>query len=176
MHDVDGVRVLDHSQFEATAEMELQSNGSYIYIDLEQLYDIERTENGVMTLQHSKFLGDGTFYFSDTNDDNGSIVIDGDVLIFHQESENGSKTADSIHIDADITGATTGEFGVLRRIDGTGQTANSTGAMWEVNRIHEENWFNLIGTPPILQRNMGPRGDLRELHKPNHLLQLVRTE
>ncbi|MBO58567.1 MAG: hypothetical protein CMA77_06190 [Euryarchaeota archaeon] len=145
MHDIDGVRVLDHSQFEATAEMELQSNGTYIYIDLEQLYDIERTENGVMTLQHSKFLGDGTFYFSDTNDDNGSIVIDGDVLIFHQESENGSKTADSIHIDADITGATTGEFGVLRRIDGTGQTANSTGAMWEVNRIHEENWFNLTG-------------------------------
>jgi len=145
MHDVDGVRVLDHSQFEATAEMELQSNGSYIYIDLEQLYDIKRTEYGEMTQQHSKFLGDGTFYFSDTNDDNGSIVIDGDVLIFHQESENGSKTADSIHIDADITGATTGEFGVLRRIDGTGQTANSTGAMWEVNRIHEENWFNLTG-------------------------------
>jgi len=145
MHDIDGVRVLDHTQFEATAEMEMESNGSYIYIDLEQLYNIDREENGVMVLQHSKFLGDGTFYFSDTNDDNGSIVIDGDVLIFHQESVNGSKTADSIHIDADITGATTGEFGLLRRIDGTGQTANSTGAMWDVNRIHEENWFNLTG-------------------------------
>jgi hypothetical protein len=154
MHDVDGVRILDHTQFEATAEMEMESNGSYIYIDLEQLYNIEREENGVMVLQHSKFLGDGTFYFSDTNDDNGSIVIDGDVLIFHQESVNGSKTADSIHIDADITGATTGEFGVLRRIDGTGQTANSTGAMWEVNRIHEENWFNLTGGGVL--EGMGP--------------------
>ncbi|MDP6378216.1 MAG: hypothetical protein QF885_01030 [Candidatus Thalassarchaeaceae archaeon] len=154
MHDVDGVRILDHTQFEATAEMEMETNGSYIYIDLEQLYNIDREENGVMVLQHSKFLGDGTFYFSDTNDDNGSIVIDGDVLIFHQESVNGTKTADSIHIDADITGATTGEFGVLRRIDGTGQTANSTGAMWEVNRIHEENWFNLTGGGVL--EGMGP--------------------
>ena len=145
LHDLDGVRILDHNQFEATAEMEIQANGSYIYIDLEQLYNIEREENGVVVLQHSKFLGDGTFFFSDTNDENGSIVIDGDVLAFHQESVNGTKTADTIHIDADISGATTGEFGVLRRIDGTGQTANSTGVMWDVNRIHEENWFNLTG-------------------------------
>ena len=33
---------------------------------------------------------------SDTNDENGSIVIDGDVLAFHQESVNGTKTADTI--------------------------------------------------------------------------------
>jgi hypothetical protein len=154
IHDIDGVRVLDHSQFEATGDLEIQSSGSYINVDLEQLINLVRYENGEMVLQHSKTYGDGTFFFSDTNDENGSIVINGDVIRLHQESQNGTKTADTIHIDADITGATTGEFGVWRRIVDSGQTANSTGTLWDVNRIHQEDWLNLTGGG-ILE-GMGP--------------------
>lgn len=154
LHDVDGVRVLEHTEFQATGELEIQSSGSYIYVDLEQLIVLERYENGEMVLQHDKTYGDGTFFFSDTNDENGSIVIDGEVILLHQETENGTKIADTIHIDADITGATTGEFGLWRRIEDSGQSANSTGQMWEVNRIHEENWLNLTGGGVL--EGMGP--------------------
>jgi len=154
LHDVDGVRVLAHTEFQATGELEIQSSGSHIYVDLEQLIVLERYENGELVLQHDKTYGDGTFFFSDTNDENGSIVVDGDVILLHQETENGTKIADTIHIDADITGATTGDFGLWRRIEDSGQSANSTGQMWEVNRIHEENWLNLTGGG-ILE-GMGP--------------------
>tara|TARA_B110000116_G_scaffold237599_1_gene223926 strand:+ start:1614 stop:4757 length:3144 start_codon:yes stop_codon:yes gene_type:complete len=154
LHDVDGVRVLAHTEFQATGELEIQSSGSHIYVDLEQLIVLERYENGELVLQHDKTYGDGTFFFSDTNDENGSIVVDGDVILLHQETENGTKIADTIHIDADITGATTGDFGLWRRIEDSGQSANSTGQMWDVNRIHEENWLNLTGGG-ILE-GMGP--------------------
>lgn len=154
LHDIDGVRVLAHTEFQATGELEIQSSGSHIYVDLEQLMLLERYENGELVLQHDKTYGDGTFFFSDTNDENGSIVIDGEVILLHQETENGTKIADTIHIDADITGATTGDFGLWRRIEDSGQSANSTGQMWDVNRIHEENWLNLTGGG-ILE-GMGP--------------------
>ncbi len=154
LHDIDGVRVLAHTQFEATGDLEIQTSGSHIYVDLEQLMLLERYENGEMVLQHDKTYGDGTFFFSDTNDENGSIVIDGEVILLHQETENGTKVADTIHIDADITGATTGEFGLWRRIEDSGQSANSTGQMWEVNRIHQEDWLNLTGGG--LLEGMGP--------------------
>lgn len=154
LHDIDGVRVLAHTEFQATGELEIQSSGSHIYVDLEQLILLERYENGELVLQHDKTYGDGTFFFSDTNDENGSIVIDGEVILLHQETENGTKIADTIHIDADITGATTGDFGLWRRIEDSGQSANSTGQMWDVNRIHEENWLNLTGGG-ILE-GMGP--------------------
>ena len=160
IHDINGVRVLDHSQFEATGDLEIQNSGSYINVDLQQLMSLARYENGEMVLQHDKVYGDGTFFYSDTNDENGSIVINGDVILLHQETENGTKTADSIHIDGDITGATTGTFGVWRRIQDSGQSANSTGVMWDVNRIHEENWFNLTGGG-ILD-GMGPQQTYNE--------------
>ena len=153
-HDIDGVRVLEHTEFQATGELEIQTSGSYIYVDLEQLIVLERYENGELVLQHEKTYGDGTFFFSDTNDENGSIVINGEVILLHQETENSTKIADTIHIDADITGATTGDFGLWRRIEDSGQSANSTGQMWEVNRIHEENWLNLTGGG--LLEGMGP--------------------
>ncbi len=154
LHDVDGVRVLEHTEFQATGELEIQSSGSYIYVDLEQLISLERYEDGEIVLQHDKTYGDGTFFFSDTNDENGSIVIDGEVILLHQETQDGTKVADTIHIDADITGATTGEFGMWRRIEDSGQSANSTGQMWEVNRIHQEDWLNLTGGG--LLEGMGP--------------------
>jgi hypothetical protein len=116
LHDIDGVRVLEHTEFQATGELEIQTSGSYIYVDLEQLIVLERYENGELVLQHEKTYGDGTFFFSDTNDENGSIVINGEVILLHQETENGTKIADTIHIDADITGATTGDFGLCAEL------------------------------------------------------------
>ena len=145
IHDLDGERLLDYTEFQATAEMEIQADGSYIYIDLSELYDLNHQVNGTLVNQHSKLLGDGTFFFSDTNDENGSIVIDGDVVTFHSEIVNNTKVGEEFHVDGDITGATTGSFGVWRRIDSQGETANSTGQLWQVNRIHQEDWFNLTG-------------------------------
>jgi len=143
IHDLDGVRLLDYTEFQATAELEIQDDGAYLFIDVSEMYSLSHEVNGSLIAQHELIRGDGTFFWSDTNDDNASIVVDGDIIVFHSETENNTKIADSLHIDGDISGATTGSFGVLRNIESTGNTANSTGQLWPVNVIHQEDWLNL---------------------------------
>ena len=145
IEDVGDVRVLNNIEFEATAQMHIQTDEGYLDFDLSELISREREENGTMVSQFSRFRGDGSFLFSDTNDENGSIVISGDIIEFYFESQNGNKTADSIHLDGDITGATSGSFGILRSIQSTGETANDTGVSWPINLIHQEVWYNITG-------------------------------
>jgi hypothetical protein len=142
-HEMDGVRLRDYSEFQATAELEIQEDGAYIFIDVSEIYNLNHEENGVLIAQHERVQGDGTFFFSDTNDDNGSLVVNGDILVFKQETINYTKIADSIHIDGDISGASTGTFGIINNIETTGDAANSTGEIWPVNVIHNEVWRNL---------------------------------
>ncbi len=145
IEDVGDVRVLQNTEFEATAQMHTQTDDGYLDFDLDELISRERKENGTMVSQFSRFLGDGSFLFSDTNDENGSIVISGDIIEFFFESQDGNKTGDSIHLDGDISGATSGSFGILRGIQSTGETANATGVLWPINLIHQEVWYNITG-------------------------------
>jgi hypothetical protein len=144
-HDLDGVRLLDYTEFQATAELEIQEGGAYIFIDVSEMYNLNHEVNGTLIAQHERVKGDGTFFWSDTNDDNGTFVVNGDILVFVQETLNNTKIVDSLHIDGDISGASTGTFGRLRNIESTGDTANATGQTWPVNVIHDESWRNLTG-------------------------------
>lgn len=145
-HTLNGEPLLEHTQFEATGDFEmLTSDGAYLRVDIEQLLSNERSVNGEVVDQHSKLYGDGSFFWSDTNDENGSIIVSGDIVEFHQESSDGMTVANTLHVDGDISGATTGTFGVWIRIKDSGQSANSTGELWEVNRVQSESWRNLTG-------------------------------
>ena len=63
--DIDGVRVLEHTQIEATADMLLTDEGSEFSLQLDEFQSLERWENGVRVDQLDLVRGDGTFGFED---------------------------------------------------------------------------------------------------------------
>lgn len=142
--DVNGVRTLDHTQFEALAKMLLIDDETRLDIDLDGLTTLERWEDGVRVDHKEELTGSGTFGFGES-DENSSIQINGTILDFHTLIEDGITLIDDIHVDGVITGDAQGSFGVVRTIEETGEQANATGQVFLVNVIHDESWFNLTG-------------------------------
>jgi hypothetical protein len=142
--DDNGVRRLDHTQFEALASMVLESEDSRIDLDLDGLTTMERWEDGVRVEHKEELVGKGTFGFGES-EENSSIQINGTILDFHTLVEDGITLTDDIHVDGIITGDAQGSFGIVRTIEETGNQANATGQVFLVNVIHEESWFNLTG-------------------------------
>ena len=108
--DSNGSRVLSHTQFEATADMMIENNDSRMDISLDNFESTERWEEGVRTDHFNLMSGDGSFGFSDS-DDNASIQINGTVHDFHIEIEDGMMIVDDLHVDGRITGDVL--FGIL---------------------------------------------------------------
>jgi len=142
--DENGVRRLDHTQFEALASMILEDDESRLDIDLDGLTTVERWEDGVRTEHKEELVGSGTFGFGESNE-NSSVQINGTILDFHTLIEDGTTLTDDLHIDGIITGDAQGSFGIVRTIEATGDQANATGIVFLVNVIHQETWFNLTG-------------------------------
>jgi hypothetical protein len=142
--DENGVRRLDHTQFEALASMILEDDESRFDIDLDGLTTIERWEDGVRTEHKEELVGSGTFGFGESNE-NSSVQVNGTILDFHTLIEDGTTLTDDLHIDGVITGDAQGSFGIVRTIEATGDQANATGIVFLVNVIHQETWFNLTG-------------------------------
>ena len=86
--DIDGVRVLEHTQIEATADMLLTDEGSQFHLDLDEFQSLERWENGVRVDQLNLVRGDGTFGFED-EEENSTMVVNGTVYTFHNRVEDG---------------------------------------------------------------------------------------
>ena len=142
--DIDGVRVLEHTQIEATADMLLTDDGSEFNLELDQFETLERWENGVRVDHLVLTRGDGTFGFED-EEENSSMVVNGTVHTFHNRVEDGITLIDDVHVDGTLSGDVQGTFGVLQTIEETGTQRNHTLVEHDVNVIHSETWFNVTG-------------------------------
>ena len=142
--DVNGVRVLQHTQIEATADMLLRDEGSEFNLQLDQFETLERWEVGVRVDQLDLIRGDGTFGFTD-QEENASMVVNGTVYNFHTRVEDGITLVDDVHVDGTLSGDVQGTFGVVQTIEQTGKQRNHTLVEHDVNVIHSETWFNVTG-------------------------------
>ena len=142
--DVDGVRVLQHTQIEAIADMVLTDEGSQFNLQLEQFESLERWENGERVDHLELVRGEGTFGFED-DEENSTMVVNGTVHTFHNRIEDGITLIDDIHVDGTLSGDVQGTFGVVQTIEETGKQRNHTLVEHDVNVIHSETWFNVTG-------------------------------
>ena len=143
-NDVDGVRVLQHTQFEAMADFVQIDDGSRLDVSLDGFTSLERWEEGVRTEHLEELYGSGTFGFAD-QDENTSVQVNGSILDLHTKIENGTTVIDDLHVDGVLTGDVQGSFGVVRAIETTGMQTNATGEAFLVNVIFQESWFNITG-------------------------------
>ena len=138
------MRVLEHTQIEATADMLLTDEGSQFHLDLDEFQSLERWENGVRVDQLNLVRGDGTFGFED-EEENSTMVVNGTVYTFHNRVEDGITLIDDVHVDGTLSGDVQGTFGVVQTIEQTGKQLNHTLVEHDVNVIHSETWFNVTG-------------------------------
>ena len=142
--DENGIRRLQHTQFEALADMLLYEDDFQMDVSLDGLTVLERWEDGVRTDQKNEFIGQGTFGLNE-EDENSSIMINGTIHELHWLTEDGITVKDKLHMDGVITGDAQGSFGIVRSIEETGDQANATQVVFLVNVIHQETWFNITG-------------------------------
>ena len=145
VHDIDGQRVLSNTEFEGTADMVMTGDDYEMDLDINQIISRERWENGQFHSSLNRIQGDGAFDFSE-EEDNSSIVVNATVYDFFQESINGDKSGDRIHVDGTFSGDVNGDFGTVRDIIASNHTqVNATGEEFDVNVIFTETWLNLSG-------------------------------
>ena len=142
--DLNGERLLQHTQFEAMADFILIEDGSRLDVSLDGFSSLARWENGVRTQHLEELYGAGTFGFAD-QDENASLQVNGTILDLHTKLENGTTLIDDLHVDGTLSGDVQGTFGVVRTIEDTGMQANATGELFLVNVIFQESWFNITG-------------------------------
>ncbi len=143
-NDLDGVRLMQHTQFEAMADFVLIEDGSRLDVSLDGFSSLERWEEGERTEHLEELYGTGTFGFAD-EDENASVQVNGTILDLHTKIENGTTLIDDLHVDGVLTGDVQGSFGVVRAIETTGMQTNATGEAFLVNVIFQESWFNITG-------------------------------
>lgn len=142
--DHNGTRRLDHQQIEAQATLVLIEEGTRMDLDLDAFATLQRWQDGERVDQRELLKGEGTFGFED-QDENATMVVNGTVHAFHQESVDGRTTEDRLHVDGTLSGDVQGTFGLVRGIDSTTEAMNASGETFEVNIIHQEDWFNITG-------------------------------
>ena len=144
-HDLDGQRILSNTEFEGTVDMEMDSEDYHMDLDINQIINRERWENGQFHSSLSRLQGDGAFDFSD-EEENSTIIVNATVYEFFQESVDGMKTGDKIHVDGTFSGDVNGDFGIMRDIVATEHSQeNATGIAFDTNVIFTESWLNLSG-------------------------------
>ena len=143
-NDIDGVRVLQHTQIEATADFVVVDEGTRLDLDLKQFETVERWENGVRVEHLEHLRGDGTFGFED-QDENATMIVNGSVYNFNTKVVDGITYIDDLHVDGTLSGDVQGTFGVVQTIEQTGKQMNHTMVLHDVNVIHNEAWFNVTG-------------------------------
>ena len=176
VHDIDGQRVLSNTEFEGTADMVMTGDDYEMDLDINQIISRERWENGQFHSSLNRIQGDGAFDFSE-QEDNSSIVVNATVYDFFQESINGDKTGDRIHVDGTFSGDVNGDFGTVRDIIASNHTqVNATGEEFDVNVIFTETWLNLQDWKQSLrhggstQSDLGVRSSTRALGQSNRTL------
>ena len=145
--DEDDRRRLQHLQLEANATLRLDSGtNEYFSFDLDEFRILERWEDGIREDQHSLILGGGEFGFL-IDDEFFQVEVNGTIPVIHFESLGGETVAETFRLDGTYDGDAEGSFGLIRRIVDSGSQENVTGAMFEVDKIENEFWFNVSATP-----------------------------
>ena len=142
LHTENGEVLLSNYHLEAFAEMVLIDGNDRFTLDLDEFIISELWENGIQTSQLNRIKGDGSFDFAES-EDGATIVVNGTVPVFWLESQDGMTLVNTIRMDGDISGDVTGEIGLVIEIVDTGQQQNSTGQVFDVNVIRNENWLNI---------------------------------
>ncbi len=137
-----GSRTLQFFEFQAMADLTMESDDFRFDIDLEAFLMRERWEGDERTDQYTLMRGDGAFDFR-VSEGNGTIDVNGTVDQFWFESENGSMVQTRIYSDGDISGDVEGELGFILDVIETGTEQNATGVSHDVNVIREESWLNI---------------------------------
>ena len=144
-HDVDGQRILSNTEFEGTADMDIRGEDYQMDLDISQIINRERWENGLFHSSLNRIQGDGAFDFTD-QEENSSITVNATVYEIFQESVDGLKTGDKLHVDGTFSGDVNGDFGIVRDIVATDHSQdNATGVAFTTNVIFTESWLNLSG-------------------------------
>ena len=144
-HDVDGQRLLSNTEFEGTADMEITSDDYHMDLDINQIINRERWENGEFHSSLNRIQGDGAFDFTD-QEENSSMTVNATVYEIFSETVDGNKTGDRLHVDGTFSGDVNGDFGIVRDIVATDFTQNNaTDVPFTTNVIFTENWLNLSG-------------------------------
>ena len=144
-HDLDGQRILSNTEFEGTADMEIHSDDYHMDLDINQIINRERWENGQFHSSLNRIQGDGAFDFSD-EEENSTMVVNATVYEIFSESVDGMKTGDKLHVDGTFSGDVNGDFGIMRDIVATDHSQeNATGVAFTTNVIFTESWLNLSG-------------------------------
>jgi len=144
-HDIDGERILMNSEFEGTADMDIRGEDYQMDLDISQILNRERWENGQFHSSLNRIQGDGAFDFTD-QEENSSMTVNATVYEIFTESVDGLKTGDKLHVDGTFSGDVNGDFGIVRDIVATDHSQeNATGVAFDTNVIFTENWLNISG-------------------------------
>ena len=153
MWDDDGFRRLQDTQIEANASVRLYGWGSESFsFELDELIIREKWEEGIRTDQYTRLYGSGEFDFV-ASEEYPYIEVNGTIPIFHIQSEGGETVANTVIVDGTYDGDAEGSFGLVRRIVESSVYENSSGNLFEADKIQNEFWFNVSATPfgPIEQ-------------------------
>ena len=153
MWDDDGFRRLQDTQIEANASVRLSGLGSESFsFELDELIIREKWEEGIRTDQYTRLHGSGEFDFV-ASEEYPYIEVNGTIPIFHIQSEGGETVANTVIVDGTYDGDAEGSFGLVRRIVESSVYENSSGNLFEADKIQNEFWFNVSATPfgPIEQ-------------------------
>ena len=153
MWDDDGFRRLQDTQIEANASVRLSGWGSESFsFELDELIIREKWEEGIRTDQYTRLYGSGVFDFV-ASEEYPYIEVNGTIPIFHIQSEGGETVANTVIVDGTYDGDAEGSFGLVRRIVESSVYENSSGNLFEADKIQNEFWFNVSATPfgPIEQ-------------------------
>ena len=122
------------------------AGGEPFSFDLDEFRVLERWEDGTREQQHFLILGGGEFSVV-IEDEFFEVEVNGTIPVIHIETQGGETVAETIRVDGTYDGDAEGSFGFIRRIVDSGSQINATGAMFEVDKIENEFWFNVSATP-----------------------------
>ena len=144
--DSDGVRDFQQINLEASATSYIQFGDGNIELELEEFRFSDLWVYGVQDEQLFKIVGNADFNFI-VSEEQPFIYANGTVDNLHFEERSGLIVVDTLRLDGTYSGDASGSFGSLRYIEETGSQMNSSGVIFEVNKIRNENWFNVSSIP-----------------------------
>ena len=145
--DFNGERTLQDTKLIAQMTLQIQiGDGDYAELELEEFRMNDKWVYGVQEERLLKYVGGGAFGFV-ASESQPYIVVNGTIDKIYDEDRNGLIIADTIRVDGEYNGDASGTFGVIRFIDDLTTEQNASGNYFEVNKIHNENWFNISATP-----------------------------
>ena len=140
--DNNGVRDFQQINMAASATSFIEFGDGNIALELEEFRLNDLWRYGVQEEQLFKYVGNGEFNFI-VSDSEPYIYSNGTVANLHFEERDGLIIVDTLRVDGTYSGDVSGSFGIIRYIGEKTSQVNASGVNFEVNKIKNENWFNV---------------------------------